>query len=98
MESSYERCLAYELTSANISYQIQVPVPLNYKGIELDCGYWADLIVEEKLLLALKSVETILPIHEAQLLTYLRLAKMRVGLLINFNVKFLRDGLRRFVL
>ncbi len=86
------------MTLANIPFRLQVPIPLYYKGIELDCGYRADLIVDDKLLLELKSIEELLPIHEAQLLTYMKLAKIRIGLLMNFNVKLLRDGLRRFVL
>ncbi len=98
LESAYEKCLAHELTLANIPFRLQVPIPLYYKGIELDCGYRADLIVDDKLLLELKSIEELLPIHEAQLLTYMKLAKIRIGLLMNFNVKLLRDGLRRFVL
>ncbi len=98
LESAYEKCLAHELTILKVPFCVQVPIPIVYKGIELDCGYRADMIVKNSLLLELKSVEALLPIHEAQLLTYMKLANIRTGLLMNFNVQLLRDGLRRFVL
>jgi GxxExxY protein len=98
LESAYEQCLAFELSAANISFQLQHPLPLEYKGIKLDCGYRADLLIENKLLVELKSVDKMLPIHEAQLLTYMKIAKVPIGLLINFNVKQLKMGLKRFVL
>jgi GxxExxY protein len=98
LESAYEQCLSFELSAANISFQLQHPLPLEYKGIKLDCGYRADLLIENQLLVELKSVEKMLPIHEAQLLTYMKIAKVPIGLLINFNVKQLKMGLRRFVL
>ncbi len=98
LESTYEQCLAHELKLAGINFQLQTPLPVEYKGIRLDCGYRIDALVEGQLILELKSVEEVLAIHEAQLLTYMRLALVKVGLLINFNVKVFRDGIRRFVL
>ncbi len=98
LESTYEQCLAHELRLAGIKFQLEAALPVEYKGIRLDCGYRIDLIIEEKLIVELKNVESILPIHEAQLLTYMKLAKISTGLLINFNTKLLRDGIRRFVL
>ena len=98
LESAYERCLCHEFDHNSLVYERQVELPLNYGGILLECGYRADIVVADAVLLELKSVEDILPLHEAQLLTYLRLSKTHVGLLINFNVRFLRDGLKRMVL
>jgi GxxExxY protein len=98
LESSYERCLSFELLAGNIHHYIQKELPINYKGIKLDCGYRVDLMVEDKLIVELKSVETVLPIHEAQLLTYMKLAGIKTGLLINFNVTLLKNGIKRFVL
>ncbi|MCC6354461.1 MAG: GxxExxY protein [Verrucomicrobiae bacterium] len=98
LESAYEQCLAHELCLAQIPFEIQKPVPIAYKGVCLDCGYRIDLLVEGSLILELKSVEALLGIHEAQLLTYMKLSRVRVGLLINFNVEVLRAGIRRFVL
>jgi GxxExxY protein len=95
LESAYERCLCHELDQNDIPYARQVQLPLNYRGTKLDCGYGADLIVGNEVLLELKSVEQISPLHEAQLLTYLRLSVCRVGLLLNFNTVSLRDGIRR---
>ena len=98
LESAYEQCLAYELRLKGIGCHLQKPIPVRYKGVNLDCGYRIDMLVEDRLIIELKSLERLLPIHEAQLLTYMRLAKVSVGLLINFNVKILRDGIKRFVL
>ncbi|MGD0139453.1 MAG: GxxExxY protein [Tepidisphaeraceae bacterium] len=98
LESAYEQCLCRELSLRGIPFQLQVPLPVNYKGTLLDCGYRVDLLIDGQLLIELKSVEKILPIHEAQLLTYLRLGGWKVGLLINFNVKVLKDGIVRRVL
>ncbi|RMD86029.1 MAG: GxxExxY protein [Calditrichaeota bacterium] len=92
LESTYEQCLARELALANISFEAQVPLPVEYKGVRLDCGYRVDLFVERKLIVELKAVEKLLPIHEAQILTYMKLAKVSVGLLINFNVELLKEG------
>ncbi|MCH2207808.1 MAG: GxxExxY protein [Lentisphaerales bacterium] len=98
LENTYQQCLAHELNSAGISFKIESPAPVNYKGINLDCGYRLDLLVEDKLILELKSVTKILPIHEAQVLTYMKLAKKEIGLLINFNSMILKNGIKRFVL
>jgi len=86
LESTYEQCLAYQLSCAKIPFRLQVELPVKYKETNLDCGYRIDLLVNDQLIVELKSVEQLLKIHEAQILTYMRLAKMRVGLLINFNV------------
>jgi GxxExxY protein len=98
LESTYEQCLAHELTLGGISFQYQVPQPVQYKGILLDCGYRLDLLVERELVIELKCVEEIKGIHEAQLLTYMKLSRAKTGLLINFNVTKLKDGIKRFVL
>jgi GxxExxY protein len=98
LESTYEQCLAHELSCAKLPFQLQVALPVNYKGVQLDCGYRIDVLVAGKLILELKSVESLLPIHEAQLLTYLKLARIPIGLLINFNVPLLKQGIKRFVL
>jgi GxxExxY protein len=97
LESAYEECLAYELQQASIRFVRQDPVPITYKGLLLDCGYRLDLLVEDRLIVELKSVEELLPIFDAQVLTYMKLAKKSVGLLINFNVPILKMGLKRFV-
>jgi len=96
LESAYEHCLAREFSLNDIPFRIQAPIPVEYKGANLDCGYRIDVLVDEQVILELKSVERILAIHEAQLLTYMKLAKISIGLLINFNVKRLVDGIRRF--
>ena len=98
LESAYEQCLAYELSQANIAFELQRALPLQYKAIKLDCGYRLDCIVEERLIVEIKAVESLLPIHEAQLLTYMRLSHISIGLLINFNVIKLKEGIKRFVL
>lgn len=98
LESSYEQCLAHELSIARIGFGLQRPLPINYKGIRLDCGYRVDLLVEDQLIVELKAVDALLPIHEAQLLTYLKLSGKRIGILINFNVDLLKRGLKRLVL
>ncbi len=98
LESAYEHCLCRELAQRNLDYERQVAIPLTYKGEVLDCGYRADVIVERKVLLELKSIDAIEPVHEAQLLTYLRLSNIKVGLLINFNTALLKDGIVRRVL
>jgi len=97
LESAYEECLCYELGLRDLSFERQVSLPLNYKGIELECGYRLDIIVEKHIIVELKTANRIEPIHEAQLLTYLRLRKERIGLLINFNVPVLKDGIKRIV-
>ena len=98
LESAYEQCLAYELNRAQIPFRLQVELPVQYKQIKLDCGYRLDLLVDDRLIVELKSVEQLLKIHEAQILTYMKLAKVKVGLLINFNVQMLKKGIKRFVL
>ncbi len=98
LESSYEQCLAHELNLNNISFKLQHPLPVQYKGTRLDCGYRVDILVEDEIILELKSVEALKGIHEAQLLTYMKLAEIKQGFLINFNVKMLKDGLKSFVL
>jgi GxxExxY protein len=95
LESAYEQCLCKELTLKGISYSTQLPLPIKYKGMVLDCGYRIDLLVEGRLLVELKAIEKLLPIHEAQLLTYLRLGGWQIGLLINFNVPILTNGIKR---
>ena len=98
LESAYRQCLAYELSHAKIRFAMESPLPIVYKGIKLDCGYRIDLLVEDELLIELKSVEQLQGIHTAQILTYMKLAKVSVGLLMNFNVERLKDGLKRYVL
>ncbi len=98
LESTYEQCLAYELSRAKIPFKVQVNLPVDYKEIRLDCGYRIDLLADDRLIIELKSVDQLLPIHEAQILTYMKLAGIKVGLLINFNVTRLTKGVRRFVL
>ena len=98
LESAYEQCLCHELALRDIKLQRQVPLPVTYKGVRLDSGYKLDVVVDEKVILELKTVESLLPIHEAQLLTYLRLSKMKVGLLLNFNMPTMKDGVKRLVL
>lgn len=95
LESTYQQCLAHELLLAGIQFRIQVPISVDYKGVTLDCGYRADILIEDELIVELKAVEQILSVHEAQLITYMRLAEMPTGLLLNFNVRYLKDGIRR---
>jgi GxxExxY protein len=95
LESTYRHCLACELTYAGTPFQMEVPLPVRYKDILLDCGYRIDLLVSGDLV---KCVETLLPIHQAQILTYMRLSKIPVGLIINLNVTKLQNGIKRFVL
>jgi len=98
LESSYRQCLACELSHVRIPFQMELPLPVRYKDLLLDCGYRIDLLVRSDLIVEIKSVETLLPIHQAQILTYMRLSKVSLGLLINFNVTKLQNGLKRFVL
>jgi GxxExxY protein len=97
LESAYEECLCFELSQCSLSFRRQLPLPLKYKGIKLDCGYVMDLVVEDLVIVELKTVEKLLPIHEAQLLTYLKLYQRSVGLLINFNVPALKTGIKRII-
>lgn len=96
LESTYEQCLCQELSLARIPFKVQWPLPVTYKGIRLDCGYRVDIFVDERVILELKAVGQVKKIHEAQLLTYMRLANIEVGLLINFNVEVLKNGIKRF--
>ncbi len=98
LESTYERCLAQELKLNEIDFRLQHPLPVEYKGTRLDCGYRIDVLVEDEIIVELKSVERLLGIHEAQLLTYMKLAGIKQGFLINFNVRRLKYGLKSFVL
>ncbi len=97
LESTYEACLAYELSQRGLEVVRQFYLPLRYKGLQLDAGYKVDLMVERRVIVELKAVEQLDPIHEAQLLSYLRLSGCHVGLLINFNVRALRNGIKRMV-
>jgi len=97
LESAYEECLCHELKLHSLGVQRQVAVPVVYKEVKLECGYRLDLVVENKVVLELKSIEAFSPVYEAVMLTYLRLSGFRIGLLINFNVPILKDGIRRFV-
>jgi len=96
LESTYQQCLAYELNQHEIPFKLERPMPVKYKDIQLDCGYRIDVLVGDQLILELKSVESIRDIHKAQLLTYMKLAHIKTGLLINFNVQKLTDGIQRF--
>jgi GxxExxY protein len=98
LESAYEECLCFELKSHGLSFARQLPLPVVYKSVRLDCGYRIDLVVENAVIIELKTAERILPVHEAQLLTYLKLSGLRVGLLLNFHSALLKDGIRRMVL
>ncbi len=97
LESVYEMCLLRELQLRNISAECQVTIPLQYKGFNLSKEYKIDILVEEQIIIELKSVDSILPVHEAQLISYLKLADKRMGFLINFNVPLIKSGFRRFV-
>ena len=96
LESAYEECLCHELTVRNMNFERQKPIPLVYKEAKLDCGYRLDLLVEGRIVVELKSIDGLGPIHEAIILTYLKLSGHKLGLLINFNVPLLKDGIRRF--
>ena len=98
LESAYQRCLARELQLRDIAFRYEWPLPIDYKGWRVKCGYRVDLLVADTVVVETKSVETIAPVHEAQLLTYMRLGGWKVGLLINFNVLVLKNGIRRRVL
>jgi GxxExxY protein len=97
LESAYEACLVYELMQHGLSVERQKSVPVTYRGVKIDCGYRIDLLVEDKVVVELKAVERLEPIHEAQLLSYLKLSGYQIGLLINFNVRMLKQGIKRLV-
>ena len=98
LESVYQQCLAYEFSKQNLKFTTEHSIPVDYKGVRMDCAFRADFIVEDSIILELKTVDRILPIHEAQLLTYLKITGKKLGLLINFNQKLLRHGIRRIIL
>ncbi len=98
LESTYEECRCHELRTRKTSFERQVGYPVKYKGVMLDCGYRADVVVEKKILLELKSVEAVLPIHESQLMTYLKLGGLKLGMLLNFNSVLMKDGIKRIVM
>jgi len=98
LESTYEMCLCRELSIRDLRFKRQVPIPVEYKGVKLDCGYRADIVVEDLVLVEIKAIDSLLSIHEAQLLSYLKLGGWQIGLLINFNVELLKHGIRRRVL
>ncbi|NOQ25620.1 MAG: GxxExxY protein [Bacteroidales bacterium] len=98
LESAYEECLYYELRQAGLNVEKQKPLPLVYKEVKLDAGYRIDLLVEKKVIVEIKSIEQLADIHMAQILTYLKLSKCKLGLLVNFNVKHLKDGIKRVIM
>lgn len=97
LESAYEECLCFELNQIGLKLERQVPLPVVYKGVKLDCGYRMDIIVENLVVVEVKAVESLIPVHKAQLLSYLKLYNKKVGLLINFHVPILKKGLKRIV-
>ena len=98
LENTYKQCLAHELKLNNIKIEVEKDLPIIYKEIRLELGYRIDLIIENKLIIELKSIENLLPVHHAQIISYMKLSNIKTGLLINFNVKLLKDGIRRFEL
>jgi len=98
LESTYEMCLCRELSIRGLSFKRQVPIPVEYKGVKLDCGFRADIVVDNTILVEIKAIESLAAIHDAQLLSYLKLGGCKIGLLINFNVELLKHGVRRRVL
>jgi GxxExxY protein len=98
LESAYEECLCYELLQSGLQVNKQIPLPLIYKEIKLEAGYRVDLLVENKVIVEVKSVETLADIHMAQIITYLKLSGCKLGLLVNFNVRHLKDGIKRVIL
>ena len=97
LESAYEECVCFELGQLGLRFERQVPLPVQYKKVKLDCGYRMDIVVENLVIVELKAAERIIPVHEAQLLSYLKLARLRVGLLLNFHTPVLKSGLKRIV-
>jgi len=96
LESTYQKCLAHELELNHIDHKLEHPLPIEYKGVRLDFGYRVDLLVEDRLIVELKAVDAVKEIHKAQMLTYMKLSGIGTGLLVNFNVKMLKDGIKRF--
>ena len=97
LESAYEACMVYDLAKAGLKVEQQKPLPIVYRGIKLECAYRLDLMIDNEVIVEIKSVEKLLPIHQAQLLSYLKLSECKVGLLINFNVKMLKNGIKMVV-
>ncbi len=98
LESAYEECLCYELKEHQIPFERQVPLGIDHKGARLECGYRMDIVIARSPVVEIKSIERLLPLHEAQLLTYMKLSRIRTGLLLNFNAILLKDGIKRMVL
>jgi GxxExxY protein len=98
LESAYEECLCFELKQKGLPFRRQVALPVAYKSVRLDCGYRLGIVIQDQVILELKTVERLLPIHEAQILTYMKLSGIRTGLLLNFNCAVLKDGIRRIML
>ena len=98
LESTYTQCLAHELATADMPFRMEHPIAVDYKGVKLDCGYRIDLFVDDRIIIEVKSVDELLPVHKAQLLTYMKLAGVSIGLLMNFNVRYLKGGIKRMVL
>ena len=98
LESAYEACMAHEMSLRNLNFRTQVVLPVVYEGVKLDAGFRIDMLVEDQVIVEMKAVEKIIPLHEAQLMTYLRLSNLRLGLLINFNVRLIKDGIKRMVI
>ena len=97
LESAYEECLCFELSDAGLGFERQVQLPVSYRGVKLDCGYRMDIVVEDRVIVEVKTVERFAPVHEAQLLSYLKMSDRRVGLLLNFHVAILKNGIKRLV-
>lgn len=97
LESAYEACMVYDITQAGLSVEQQIPIPVKYREVKIECGYWLDLLVDKEVIVEIKSIEKFLPIHKARLMSHLKLAGCKVGLLINFNVEILKDGIQRVV-
>lgn len=98
LESAYEECLFYELIQKELNVERQKPIPLVYKDVKLDCGYRIDLMIDSKVIVEIKSVEGLTDVHMAQIMTYMKPANCRIGLLINFNVKLLKEGIKRIII
>lgn len=97
LESAYEECLCYELNQIGLKFERQLPLPFTYKGVKLDCGYRMDVVIENLVILEIKAVEKLIPVHDAQLLSYLKIYNKKLGLLMNFHVPILKNGLKRIV-
>lgn len=98
LENTYKQCLAFELSQIGINFQLEAELPVVYKNVKINCGYRIDVLVENQIIIELKSVDSLKPVHEAQILTYMKLSNINIGLLINFNEKLLKSGIKRFVL